>query len=59
MLKKDNSIRLSAAECLRDVWFYSLTFTKLSDMTESYQKFIQGVKNAEYGKKIINSSICP
>jgi serine/threonine protein kinase len=59
MLKKDKNERLSAAECMRDVWFYSLTFAKLSDLTESYQKFIQGVKNAEYGKKIMRVSVCP
>ena len=53
MLKKDKNERLSAAECLRDVWFYSLTFAKLSEMTRSYQQYMHGIKNAEYGKKIV------
>jgi serine/threonine protein kinase len=59
MLKKDKSERLSVAECLRDVWFYPLTFAKLSDLTEKYQKFINGVKNAEHGKKIMRVAMCP
>jgi serine/threonine protein kinase len=59
MLKKDKSERLSAEECLRDVWFYSLTFAKLSDLTERYQKFMRGVNNAEYGKKIMSVAMCP
>lgn len=37
MLKKDKNARLNASECLRDVWFYSLTFAKLSDLTQTYQ----------------------
>lgn len=46
MLKKDKSLRLTAAECLRDVWFYSLTFEKLSDLTRSYQQFLFEIRNA-------------
>jgi len=30
MLTKDKSKRLNAAECLRDIWFYSTALNKLS-----------------------------
>jgi hypothetical protein len=52
MLKKDKNERLSVAECLRDVWFYSLTFAKLSEMTKSYRQYMHRINNAEYGKRI-------
>lgn len=40
MLKKDPIYRLNASDCLKDVQFYSLTFLKLTNLTQSYQQIL-------------------
>jgi len=37
MLKKDKNLRLSATDCLKDIWFYSLALNRLVGWTQSYQ----------------------
>jgi hypothetical protein len=37
MLKKDKNKRLNATKCLEDMWFYSIKFLNLANLSKSYQ----------------------